>query len=88
MKRMLTSFVIIFAVILSTIPIAKAVTNQAPILLSVVMKGNEVPADFITYVQKSGGKVTKQLSQIGTVQVKGPAALIPILQKYSEVKSV
>ncbi|MGG1675239.1 S8 family peptidase [Neobacillus sp. NRS-1170] len=88
MKRMFTCFMITFTLILSTIPVASAAVNQKTILLTVVMTGNQVPVDFATYVQKNGGKVTKQLSQIGTVQVQGTASLIPILQKYTGVKSV
>jgi subtilisin family serine protease len=88
LKKIFSSFVMIFAVVLSSMPIAKAVNNSTPIMLTVVMKGNQVPSDFSTYVKKNGGKIIKQIPEIGVVQIQGAASLIPIIQSNTQVKSV
>jgi len=67
-----------------------AVTNTSPkvINLTVVLKDQNVSKSFKDFVEKNGGKIESEISQIGAVVVKGNADLITTLQKNTQVKSV
>jgi hypothetical protein len=56
--------------------------------LTVVFRGNAVPADAKAALEKAGARVETTVPQVGMVQVKGKSSLIPALQKLPGVQYV
>lgn len=74
--------------LVSLLPAAASARSGGDYELTVVFRGNAVPQGAREALEKAGAKVESTVSEVGVVQVKGNASLIPALQKLSGVQYV
>ncbi|WML48566.1 S8 family serine peptidase [Neobacillus sp. PS3-34] len=83
---MFLTFLLILTVALPAF--ASTSTKTSTINLTVVLKNQSVSKSFKDLVVKSGGKIEREIPQLGAIEIRGSADLITVLQKNTEVSSV
>lgn len=87
MKKSIILFVALLLLI-SISPSFAASPEPSTVKMTVVLKNDNIPEHLKTTIFKNGGQVISELTQVGALEIKGPATLIPLLQLEDSVHAV
>ncbi len=79
---------LVFLLLSSVLPTAVTASSEHRYRLTVVFRGNALPAGARGELEKTGAKVIGGVPEVGVIEAEGSSNLIPLLQKVTGVQYV